>query len=99
VLHGAPASFPPYCRAQNAAVVVINIVAIRSSGGIITITVAVAIAVSAIAVVALIIDFEGREGGGYLVLPRVSRPLVWSWGIGGFLLAGYLAIGGFCHRQ
>jgi hypothetical protein len=64
VLHGAPASFPPYCHAQNAAVVLINIIAIGSSGGIITIAVAVAIAVSAIAVLAVIIDFEGREGGG-----------------------------------
>jgi hypothetical protein len=93
-----PGLFPPYCRARNAAVVVIDIVAIGSSGGIIAIAVAVAIAVSAIAVIAVIVDFEGREGGGYLVLPRVPRPLVWSWGIGGFLLARYLAIGGFRRR-
>jgi hypothetical protein len=39
VLHGAPASFPPYSRARNAAVVIIDIVAIGSSGGIITIAV------------------------------------------------------------
>jgi hypothetical protein len=76
-----PGLFPPYCHAQNAAVIVIDIVTIGSRGGIITITVAVAIAVSAIAVVAVIVNFEGREGGGYLVLPRVSRPLIWSWGL------------------
>jgi hypothetical protein len=69
VLHGALASFPPYCCAQNAAVVVIDIVAIGSSGGIITIAVAVAIAVFAIAVVAVIVNFEGREGGGILFFP------------------------------
>ena len=45
---------PSYRRARNAAVVVIDIVAIGSSGGIITIAVAVAIAVSAIAVIAVI---------------------------------------------
>jgi hypothetical protein len=94
-----PGLFPPYPRARNAAVVIINIVAIGSSGGVITIAVAVAIAVSAIAVVAVIVNFEEWEGGGCLVLPRVPRPLVWSWGIRGFLLARYLAIGGFCHRQ
>jgi hypothetical protein len=55
---------PSYRRAWNAAVVVINIVAVGSSGGIITNAVAVAIAVSAIAAVAVIVDFKGREGGG-----------------------------------
>jgi hypothetical protein len=39
VLHGTPASFPPYCRAQNATAVVINIIAIGSSSNIITIVV------------------------------------------------------------
>jgi hypothetical protein len=54
---------PSYPRACNAAVVVIDIVAVGSSGGIITNAVAVATAVSAIAVVAVIVNFEGREGG------------------------------------
>jgi hypothetical protein len=54
---------PSYCHAQNAAVAVIDIVAVGSSGGITTIAVAVAIAVSAIAVVAVIVNFEGREEG------------------------------------
>ncbi len=64
MLHGARPLSPSYRRARNAAVVVIDIVAVGSSGGIITIAVAVAIAVSAIAVVAVIVDFEG--GGGVL---------------------------------
>jgi hypothetical protein len=55
---------PSYCHVRNAAVVVINIVAVGSSGGIITIAVAATIAVSAIAVVAVIVNFEGREGWG-----------------------------------
>jgi hypothetical protein len=57
---------PSYHHARNAAVVVINIVAVGSRGGIITISVAIAIAnaVSAITVVAIIVDFGGREGGG-----------------------------------
>ncbi len=47
-----------YCRPQNAAVIVINIVSVGSGGGIVTIaiTVAVIATVSAIAVVAVIID-------------------------------------------
>jgi hypothetical protein len=58
---------PSYCHVQNATVVLINIVTVGSSGGIITIAVAVTIAVSAIAVTAVIIDFEGREGGGLVL--------------------------------
>jgi len=50
---------PSYRRVQNAPIVVLNIVAVSCSGGIITIAITVTIAV-----VAVIVDFKGREGGG-----------------------------------